>query len=205
MKIIAITSMKNVNGGIDDFYKQISKVSESGVDKIILREKELDEKSFTEIALKCKEICEKSHTDFAINKYFNVAKELSIKNIHLSIFDFIENRNKLDFFDCIGVSVHSLQEAETAQNLGASYIIAGHIFKTACKEGLEPRGINFLREICDNIKIPVYAIGGISPENISEIKNTNAHGICLMSSMMKAPNPKKLVNKLGFVGANLFK
>lgn len=85
----------------------------------------------------------------------------------------------------IGVSIHSLEEAKTAKRLGAAYLTAGHIFATDCKRGAPPRGIAFLEEICGSVTIPVYAIGGICPENLHEIKKTNAAGACMMSEYMK--------------------
>ena len=76
------------------------------------------------------------------------------------------------------------REALNAQKAGASYIMAGHIYKTACKEGLEPRGIKFLKKICATVNIPVYAIGGININNARECIEAGASGVCLMSGYM---------------------
>ena len=61
----------------------------------------------------------------------------------------------------IGTSVHSVEEAIEAQNLGATYISAGHIFATDCKKGVPPRGLDFLKKVCQTATIPVYSIVGI--------------------------------------------
>lgn len=68
---------------------------------------------------------------------------------------------------------------------GADFLIAGHIFQTDCKKDLAPRGVKFLTEIVSNVEIPVYAIGGINPQNEHLIYECGANGICIMSGYMK--------------------
>ncbi len=89
-------------------------------------------------------------------------------------------------FDFIGASIHSVEEARKAEKLGASYLTAGHIYETGCKPDLAPRGLGFLREVCQSVDIPVYAIGGIHLEKqqLSEIYEAGARGACIMSVFM---------------------
>ena len=99
-------------------------------------------------------------------------------------------------FDAIGTSCHSVEDAIEAQALGAGYIIAGHIFETECKKGLAGRGTDFLKEICNTVKLPVYAIGGISADNAAECIKAGADGICLMSSFMQAEDVSEFMDRL---------
>ena len=85
----------------------------------------------------------------------------------------------------MGVSVHSLEEAKDVENLGASYVVAGHIFKTDCKKGLEPRGLKFVKDLSSTLTIPIFAIGGIDEKNSLSVINSSAFGVCMMSSIMK--------------------
>lgn len=85
----------------------------------------------------------------------------------------------------IGTSVHSVEEAVRAEELGASYLFAGHIFETDCKKGLAPRGLSFLEEVCKAVSIPVYALGGINDETEPLVRKTKAAGACRMSGYMK--------------------
>ena len=119
--------------------------------------------------------------------YPNVAKKLECDAIHLPLFKLRENQKCLSGFKIIGTSVHSVEEAIEAQNLGATYISAGHIFATDCKKGVPPRGLEFLKEVCQAVNIPAYAIGGIklSDEQIKLITDCGAAGGCIMSGMMK--------------------
>ena len=85
----------------------------------------------------------------------------------------------------LGCSAHSLEQAARAQELGATYLTAGHIFATGCKPGVPPRGLDFLREICENAAVPVYAIGGIDEDNMQQALDAGAAGVCMMSQMMR--------------------
>ena len=83
------------------------------------------------------------------------------------------------------MSIHSLDEAKEVESLGATYVVAGHIFKTDCKKGLEPRGLNFIKELLSILTIPIFAIGGINKENSNLVLNSGAFGVCMMSSLME--------------------
>lgn len=85
----------------------------------------------------------------------------------------------------IGTSVHSIEQAKEAMTLGASYMTAGHIFSTQCKPGLTPRGIDFLKNICQTVQVPVFGIGGIHPDNMQQVLDAGAAGVCMMSEMMR--------------------
>ena len=106
------------------------------------------------------------------------------------------NKNVKNDFETVGVSVHSAEEAAAAEKMGADYVTAGHIFVTDCKRGLAPRGLEFLKSVVDSVSIPVYGIGGISPDNIAEIKASGADGGCKMSGFMKCENIEKYLEKL---------
>lgn len=87
-----------------------------------------------------------------------------------------------------GASCHSVEDALCAYKLGCDYVTAGHVYITDCKKGLAPRGIDFLKKMCDSVPIPVYGIGGIDLESdkIDEVKRAGAKGACIMSGYMKA-------------------
>ncbi len=189
MKIIGVTDRKLCK---NDFFSQIEYIcANDSLYALILREKDLTDKEYEEYAVKCNDICKKHNVLFFINTKINIAKKLNIKNIQLSFNDFSENRDRLNGFENVGVSVHSLKEAQfveknTVQPFNFSiFLIVGHIFLTDCKKGLAPRGIKFLQEICDNVNIPVFAIGGINKETVKLLDGINLSGTCMMSSLMK--------------------
>lgn len=173
----------------DDFLHRINEIASQHPEGIILREKDMEPDSYLQLANECNKICKNYNVSFGINGGIEAARQLGISWIHLSVPLFIKYHNDIGDFKRIGVSVHSLEEAIKMEELGASYLIAGHIFTTKCKEDLKPRGTIFLRQICDNVSIPVYGIGGIHLNNISQIMDTKAAGFCIMSELMECENP----------------
>jgi len=177
----------------NNFLNQLEKICQAKPYGIILREKDLTDNEYEMLALNCKKISDKYNVSLFINSKINIAKKLNIKNIQLPFTDFIQNYNKLKIFNKIAVSIHSKDEAIKACQLGASFLIAGHIFETDCKKGFVPKGLIFLKEAVNSVNIPVFAIGGINLSNASEVQQAGAKGICLMSQLMTCSNPKDIV------------
>ena len=85
----------------------------------------------------------------------------------------------------MSTSIHSLEQLKEAEAYSMDFVIAGHIFATDCKKDLPPRGLSFLKNICDNSEVPVYAIGGMTKEREPEVMRKGASGICIMSGCMR--------------------
>lgn len=154
------------------------------VNLIILREKNLDIEEYKNLAQNLLAVLENKER-LILHTHIEIALQINLKKIHLPFNIFCENLSFLHKFGMIGVSVHSLEEAYFAEQNGADYIIAGHIFQTQCKKDLKPKGLDFLKNICENIKIPVYALGGITKENELDTIRAGALGACRMSDYMK--------------------
>ena len=92
----------------------------------------------------------------------------------------------------IGKSVHSLEGALKAQADGADYLVAGSIFASASHPDIAPAGLEFLREVCAAITIPVVAIGGVTPENVGECILAGAAGAAVLSPLMTAEDPREV-------------
>ncbi|MGN1090727.1 MAG: thiamine phosphate synthase [Huintestinicola sp.] len=190
-KVICVTQRSLVKG---DFCEQIEKICKAGADRVILREKDMSPAEYTELAKRVMEICSRYDVPFSVNTFTDIAKELGSENIHLSYRDFAGGKGK--GFACVGVSVHSAEEAAAAERGGASYLIAGHIFVTDCKKGIPPRGTQYLEEICRRVSVPVYGIGGINEDNAKEVSVTGADGVCIMSGLMKAEHPDRIIDSI---------
>jgi len=179
----------------DNFLNQLEQICKAEPYAIILREKDLPDCDYENLAGYVKKICADYNVSFFINSKFKIAKKLHVKKIQLSYRDYMANCGKLKDFDMVAVSVHSIQEAQKAALCGASFLTAGHIFETACKKDVAPRGIEFLKETVNTANIPVFAIGGIKQSNVKEIKQAGAKGICLMSSLMLSENPERVISQ----------
>lgn len=158
-------------------------------DMLIVREKNLSEEAYLELFTTVWEICGNGCENASVlipHSYFSAAEKTGSSCIHLPLHllrDY-QGKEELAGISHIGVSVHAVEEAKEAEQLGAAYVTAGHIFSTNCKPGVPPRGIAFLEQVCGSVNIPVYAIGGIHPENLSQIQDSGAAGACMMSEYM---------------------
>lgn len=200
--IYAITNRKLVSGDEEAYFKQIEKIAAAKPDGIILREKDLSSSEYEIYAERCREICDKWGTPLILNHFWEVGKKLDIRRIHLSMPVFrqmVEGKKASDGacvfagWEKIGVSVHGLEEAVYAGEAGADYLIAGHIFLTDCKKGVPARGLDFLREICKAVQIPVFAIGGMNVEHGRAAMEAGASGVCMMSELMGSDAPEEII------------
>lgn len=183
----------------DDFLKQIEQIAINSPHSIILREKDLSPEDYEILAYECLGICNHHNVPLIINSFIKVAQKLKIPNIHLPMDLFSKHWNELGSFQQIGVSVHSTEEAKLAQNMGATYLIAGHVFQTDCKKGVFPRGVDFLKEVCNTVTIPAFAIGGITSSNANNVLEAGADGICIMSELMTCENPENILKSYNHV------
>ena len=157
---------------------------------IILREHELTDEEYSTVYNRAAEICEGAGVPLAPHSRLFIKSD----RIHVKMGTLRNEQEKLKKYRFIGTSVHSPEEAAEAQALGASYIIAGHIFPTDCKKGLPPRGIDYLKAVCDAVHIPVFGIGGIAPENYPEVRRAGAAGACVMSGLMAHDDPAAYIS-----------
>ena len=180
-----------------DFFSQLERVAAARPDRIILREKDLTESEYTELAKKAKGICERYGVALTLHSFVNAARALGVKSIHLPlpVLEGLDD-SEIKWFDEVGVSCHSAHDAEYAKKRGAAYITLGHIYDTDCKRGLPGRGVRFLSEVCKAVSLPIYAIGGIDAVRAGAVSAAGASGICVMSSIMKAPDPKKYISEI---------
>ncbi len=206
--IICVTnkSICEKNGVL--FLEQIKKVAEARPLAIVLREKDLSLEEYRELAGKVSKMCrEVEGSRLIIHNFYELIleDETDLANVlsylHMPLWKLEElYNNQPDEYARLreklvglGASCHSVEDAKLAEKLGSTYIIAGHIYNTDCKKGLEGRGLGFLRDVVEAVSIPVYAIGGITPENINDVRNNGASGACIMSSSMTCKSPKELI------------
>ncbi|WDD88948.1 thiamine phosphate synthase [Fusobacterium nucleatum] len=186
----------------ENLEKQIEKIFSAYQRKIILenfeivsltlREKDLNKNEYLKLVEKIYPICQKYRIDLILHQNYdlNLDEKYNIKGLHLS-YNTFKSLNKnireelIKKYKKIGVSIHSVDEAKEIENLGATYIVAGHIFKTDCKKDLEPRGLKFIQELSLILTIPIFAIGGINQENSHLVINSRVFGVCMMSSLMR--------------------
>ncbi len=153
------------------------------VDLIQVREPALDPVA---IELLVREIMARSdpNTRLIVNSNIALARKLGV-GVHLPEEgpSIEEARRILGSDAMVGRSIHSVASARESE--GASYLIAGHIFETASKEGRPPIGLMGLEAIAASTPAPVLAIGGITPERTPSVLAVGAAGVAIMSPLTK--------------------
>lgn len=167
------------------FLQRIETIAKKHPKYIVLREKDLSVDEYNKLAKEVIKICKRENIDLILHNFIDTAIDLEVKNMQLPLHIAKEEKSKLKYFDVIGISTHSIKEAIEAENLGATYITAGHVFETDCKKGLKGRGLDFIKDVANNVNIPVYGIGGINRHNINDVLKSGAAGVCMMSEFMK--------------------
>ena len=180
--ILCVTNRKLCR---EDFLTRIERIAACHPAGIILREKDMKPEDYKELAAAVMEISEQHGVRCILHSFPDVAISLHADAIHLPLHLLRElSQEHKAHFRVLGASCHSVEDALEAQALGCTYITAGHVFETDCKKGLPGRGLDFLRNVCAAVEIPVYGIGGIDSDNIALVRNAGANGACLMSSLM---------------------
>ncbi len=156
---------------------------------LVLREKDLSPQQYRALAEKVLQDAEGTRVPVILHGFPEVAAALGVKSVHLPLpaLEALSQENPLLLrrFSQIGTSVHSVSDAERAVSLGASYLFAGNVFETSCKPGLPARGLAFLEAVCAAVPVPVYGIGGVTPENLSLLLAAGAAGGCMMSGYFR--------------------
>ena len=183
-RIICVTNRKLCAG---DFIARLSEISRGGADYVILREKDLSEAEYAELAKRALDACGER---LVLHGAVALPLLRRLPRIHLPLALLENNQALRREAKLLGVSVHSPEEAKRAEALDADYVTAGHVFATDCKRGVPGRGLDFLKETAASVRIPVYAIGGISAQNVAAVRGAGAAGACVMSGLMSCPDAR---------------
>ncbi len=181
--LYAITDRTWLNGR--SLLSQVEEVLKNGATFLQLREKNLSYNELVEEAVQIKEIAARYNVPFVINDNIYAAKEAGADGVHIGQDDasYIKAREVLGDGKIIGMTAHNLREALAAQEAGADYIGTGAVFPTSTKHDTIPLPLDRLREITDNIQIPVVAIGGINHKNILSLKGSGIDGAAVISAI----------------------
>ena len=171
------------------------KAFSSGIKAFQLREKDLSSSKLLSLARKIKKISIKSHAKLIINDRLDIALLANANGVHspengINAKD-VKNQNKNLI---VGKSTHSVISALKAEMDGYDYILFVPVFRTKSKIKFgRPKGITELKKVCNAVKIPVFAVGGIDPERAKKCINAGAHGVAVMGAIFKSKNVKRTV------------
>lgn len=174
----------------------IQEACRAGVKAVQLREKDWSARQIFQTAAELKKICAPSLTKLFINDRADIADAVSADGVQLTAESLPVPiiRNIVTSPKLIGVSTHSLADAQTAEAEGADFILFGPVFDTPSKRPFgQPQGLGGLNAIVKGVKIPVFAVGGIDSERAFQCREYGAWGVALISAIMSADNITKKI------------
>ena len=163
----------------DTLEEAVELAIKGGATIIQLREKDCTSREFYELALSIKDITDAYEVPLIINDRLDIALAVHADGVHLGQSDIPVQvaRNVMGPNCIVGATANTLEKAKEAWQSGADYLGVGDVFGSATKNDTKPVELKELKKICDTVKIPVVAIGGISKKNIHLLKDTGVAGI----------------------------
>ena len=194
--------------------EKIEDIAIAGVDWVQIREKDLparDLASLTRQALRMAAAVSAKRASacrILINDRLDVAIAERAHGVHLGerslpvtdarrLIAAAVRKKALDESFLVGVSTHSIEAALTAERDGADYIFFGPVFATPSKAAFgAAQGLARLTEVCQAVRIPVLAIGGITMQNAASCTQAGASGLAAIRLYQDAPDPIRTVDQL---------
>ena len=179
-------------------FEVVKAMIEGGIKIIQYREKENKtlRKQFEE-CLKIRELTRKNNVLFIVNDHIDIAQMVGADGIHLGQDDISIKEARKIFKGIIGLSTHSTEQARKAVEDGSDYIGVGPIYHTKTKKNVCPAvGLEYLKYVAGNIKIPFVAIGGIKEHNIKEVISLGAKTIAVVTEITGSKDIQGMIKKL---------
>ena len=196
LKLYAVTDRTWLGGR--SLEEAVEQAILGGVTCVQLREKNMDDDELIEEASKLAEICHRHNVPLIVNDNFIAAMKSGADGVHVGIEDapVKEIRRIAGENFIIGATAKTVEQAKRAEAEGADYLGVGAVFPSPTKKNALRITPDMLREICSSVKIPAVAIGGISHDNVREIKDCGQVGIAVVSAVFAAEDIRKAAEEL---------
>ena len=196
LAVYAITDRSWLGG--ETLPEQVEKALKGGATFVQLREKNLDREQFLREAIRIAALCRACGVPFVINDDVEIALESGADGVHIGQEDMAipSARQLLGPDRIIGATCKTPEQAILAQEQGADYIGSGAMFRSTAKPNAQSISFETLREICRAVTIPVVAIGGISQQNIVQLRGCGIAGVAVVSAIFAQPDIEAATRKL---------
>ena len=161
-----------------------------GVDILQLRAKQESVAEITALARELHQVTSSANVPLVINDYAQIARDVGAEGVHVGQDDIsiAEVRRLVGPYGFVGKSTHSLDQAKAAQDEGADYIGFGPLFATPTKPDYAPIGLEWVAEAHALVRLPIFCIGGIKLENLSQVIAAGARRVVIVSGLLQAKN-----------------
>ena len=188
----------STNYSEEEFLSRVEQALRGGVTLLQLREKEKSTREYIELAEKVHELAKRYHVPLIIDDRVDVALAIDAEGVHVGASDMpVATARKLMGDDkIVGATAKTVPWAKEAYEQGADYLGVGAIYPTTTKVKTVLTSTDTLRDICNTVPIPANAIGGLNKDNIDVLEGIPVAGICVVSAIMKADDPKTAAEEL---------
>lgn len=182
----------------EEFLSRVEEACKGGVTLIQLREKDRTTREYMALAEKIHEITMKYDIPLIIDDRVDVALAINAEGVHVGQSDMpVKIARKLMGEDkIVGATAKTVPQALEAYKQGADYLGVGAIYPTTTKVKTVLTSVDTLKDIVKAVPIKVNAIGGLNKDNIYVLENSGINGICAVSAIMKAEDPKLAASEL---------
>ena len=182
----------------EEFLGRTEAALQGGVTFLQIREKEKTTREYLSLARKVHDLTRKYNVPLIIDDRLDIALAMDAEGVHLGQSDMpIDLARKILGADkIIGATAKTVPQALEAWQQGADYLGVGAIYPTTTKVKTVLTSTDTLRDICNAVPIPANAIGGLKQDNIDVLAGIPIAGICVVSAIMKAEDPKKAAEEL---------
>ena len=177
----------------------ITKAVDAGVRMVQIREKDLQTRDLTSLCRQFLPLIKHHHGTILLNDRIDLVLAMGADGVHLRTDSLPVSiaRRLLGTGRLIGVSTHSVEEARVAEAEGADFVVLGPIFDTPSKRAFgPPLGIQILQEASRSLRLPIYAIGGITPIRIPDVLSSGAYGVAVISSILQSTSIPDITREL---------
>lgn len=182
----------------EEFLFRTEEALKGGATLVQLREKEKTTRAYISLAEKVHKITKKYHVPLIIDDRVDVALATDAEGVHVGQSDMpvYLARKLMGEGKIIGATAKTVSQAKEAYEQGADYLGVGAIYPTTTKVKTVLTSVETLKDICENVPIPVHAIGGLNKDNIHILRGIPIAGICVVSAIMKAKNVRTETEKM---------
>jgi len=181
-----------------EFLFRVEQALKGGVTLLQLREKDKSTREYIQLAEKVHAIAKRYNVPLIIDDRVDVALAMDAEGVHVGASDMsvATARRLMGKEKIVGATAKTVPWAQEAYEQGADYLGVGAIYPTTTKVKTVLTSVDTLRDICHAVPIPANAIGGLNKENIDILAGISIAGICVVSAIMKADDPKTAAEEL---------
>jgi thiamine-phosphate pyrophosphorylase len=195
---VRLCVLVDARDSLSEFERLVSELVEAGVGMIQLREKHVDDRELVERAQRLVELTRGTASLAVINDRADIAAVAQADGVHLGQEDLsVKNaRAIVGPRMLVGVSTHNIDQARQAVLDGANYLGAGPTFPSQTKAFDDFAGLDYLREVAEEIRLPTFSIGGISVDNLPRVIDSGISRIAVGAAVVEAADPAVAAREL---------